>query len=418
MMKKLLCTSAIIAISLVFPLPASEQNFDGYLSQAALKNAGVQAAYENWQSALSRIAYANSLPDPKITYGHFIESVETRVGPQKFKLGLAQTIPWIGKLSSRKDVASQQASQAEMELAVVYAELTLDLTEAFLELFYLQKSIAIQKDYIDLAQVIEQTAQSQTKVGGSGADVIQAQMELNRLHYELATLQESEIAAVARINAILNVPVDSTLSLPLDIEKLLTEPSDGMMTKRTEEDLKSLNPQMKVIQVQSDVQKSRKKLVHQNRYPDVTLGVDWVKTDRAIMATPDSGKDPVMAFVSINFPLWRDTYRSQEKEVDAQVRRVSQTYRQQLYNLQAKQEKILYRFSDAKRRVELFRDLLVPQAEQSLSILTDAYKTGRADFERLRNAQTTQLKLQLNLERARCDLGITIAKYRALIGES
>jgi cobalt-zinc-cadmium efflux system outer membrane protein len=417
-MKKRLLLIAAACCSFAFTVGAAEQKFNEYLSEAAKENAGIQAAYENWQSALSKVAYSNSLPDPKITYGHFIESVETRVGPQKFKLGLAQMIPWIGKLSSRKDVASQQASLAEMELALAYTELRLELTEAFLDLFYLQSSLRIQKDYIDLAKVIEQTAQSQTKVGGSGADVIQAQMELNRLQYELKTLEENELTAVARVNAILNKPVESRLDLPSDIDLLLVEPPAGVIAKRTNEELKVLNPKMKIIETQRSVQESRKKLVHQNRYPDVTVGVDWIKTDKAIMATPDSGKDPVIAFVSINVPIWQGTYRSQEKEVDAQVNRFSGLYRQHLYDLQARQEKILYSYSDARRRVELFRDLLVPEAEQSLSILTDAYKTGRADFERLQNAQITLLKLQLSLERARSDLGISVARYRALVGES
>ena len=84
----------------------------------------------------------------------------------------------------------------------------------------------------------------------------------------------------------------------------------------------------------------------------------------------------------------------------------------------AEQEALLARFSDAKRRIELYSELLLPEAEQALSILNDAYKTGRTDFDRLQQAQTALLTLQLKLERANADLGLVVARYKALVGES
>lgn len=408
----------VACFSSAYTLQPTETRFSDYLSQATKANAGIKAAYENWQSALYKVAYSNSLPDPKVTYGHFVESVETRVGPQNFKLGLAQMIPWVGKLSSRKDVASKQALLAEAELSLAYTDLRLNLAEAFIKLFYLQRSLLIQKDYIDLAQVIEQTAQSQSKVGGSGADVIQAQMEISRLRYELKSLEEEERSSIAQINAILNRPLEALVDLPSDMDFLLEESLDTPTQRKTEGELKSLNPNIRIIELRRAAQESNRKLVHRNRYPDMTLGLEWIQTNKAIMPTTDSGKDPIVAFISVNFPIWRGTYESQEGEANAQAIRLSHIYQQHLYDLQAQQEKILYAYSDAKRRVELFEGSLVPQAEQSLSILSDAYRTGNADFERLQNAQVTLLKLQLSLERARADLGISVARYRALIGES
>ncbi len=408
---------AFLAVFLTAQGVCAEGRLYDYLYQAAEQNAGIKSAFENWQASLARVAYSNRLPDPKITYGHFIESVETRVGPQKFRLGLGQMIPWLGKLSSRKDVASQQALLAEEMLAQAYVSLRLDLTEAFLHYLYIEKAIGTQKDYIDLSRTLEQTAQVQVKVGGSGADVIQAQMEVNRLEYELVTLAEKRITAMARINAILNVPAGNEVPLPSDIEEYVAPPKKKLALL-DEHDLKSANPEMKIIDAQKRVLEARRKLVHKERFPDFTVGVDWIKTDRAVMATPDSGKDPVMAFVSINLPIWRSTYRSQEREVENLVESVAHTYRQQGYRLQFEQERILFNFSDAKRRIELYGDLLLPEAEQALSILTDAYKTGRSDFERLQNAEIALLNLQLKLERARSDLGIAVAQYQAMVGES
>ena len=72
-------------------------------------NAGLQAAYHDWQARLLRIPQVTALPDPKLSFGHFIRSVETRVGPQQNRFGIAQAFPWFGKLKLRGDQVAQQA---------------------------------------------------------------------------------------------------------------------------------------------------------------------------------------------------------------------------------------------------------------------------------------------------------------------
>ena len=64
-----------------------------YLAYAALNNAGLKAAFEQWKAAVEQVPQAESLPDPKFTYGYFINEVETRVGPQRQKFGIMQVFP-------------------------------------------------------------------------------------------------------------------------------------------------------------------------------------------------------------------------------------------------------------------------------------------------------------------------------------
>ena len=47
-----------------------------YLSYAALNNAGLKAAFEQWKSSLEQIPQVKALPDPQFTYGYYIEKVE------------------------------------------------------------------------------------------------------------------------------------------------------------------------------------------------------------------------------------------------------------------------------------------------------------------------------------------------------
>lgn len=60
------------------------------------------------QSGTRRVPQVRALPDPRLSFGFFINEVETRVGPQRAKIGLQQTFPWIGKLQDRHDAASRE----------------------------------------------------------------------------------------------------------------------------------------------------------------------------------------------------------------------------------------------------------------------------------------------------------------------
>ena len=72
-----------------------------YLAYAAMNNAGLEAAFNRWRTAIERVPQVESLPDPRFTYRFYIKEVETRLGPMEQGAGLSQTFPWFGKLDLR-----------------------------------------------------------------------------------------------------------------------------------------------------------------------------------------------------------------------------------------------------------------------------------------------------------------------------
>ncbi len=52
--------------------------------------------------------------------------------------------------------------------------------------------------------------------------------------------------------------------------------------------------------------KSRVELAKKKFWPDVGVGLDWIQTDE--VRAGDSGKDPVVLMISMNLPIWRESY--------------------------------------------------------------------------------------------------------------
>ncbi len=89
------------------PVPVLDENstLEDYLEYASHNNPGLEAAFNMWKATLEKVTQVQTLPDPRFTYGYFLESVETRVGPQEHVLAIAQTFPWFGKLRLRGEKA-------------------------------------------------------------------------------------------------------------------------------------------------------------------------------------------------------------------------------------------------------------------------------------------------------------------------
>ncbi|MHC4165505.1 MAG: TolC family protein, partial [Planctomycetota bacterium] len=187
------------------PETDSLQTLSDYLRYAALNSAGLKASFEQWKAAIEEVPQARSLPDPRFTYGHFIEEVETRVGPQRNKFGISQMFPWFGKIEARTRAAGASAEAARRRYEARKLKLFFEVKDAFHEYVYLAKAIEIARENLELVQGFEQVAL--TKYIGAAAghpDVVRAQVELAKLEDQLRTLEGLREPIVSQLNAALN----------------------------------------------------------------------------------------------------------------------------------------------------------------------------------------------------------------------
>jgi outer membrane protein TolC len=85
--------------------------------------------------------------------------------------------------------------------------------------------------------------------------------------------------------------------------------------------------------------------------------------------------------------------------------------------LEAELELALYHFRDAKRKVDLYRDTLVPKGRQSLDVARQGFEAGKVTFISLIDAQRLLLEFQLAERRARTNRGQRLAEIEMLSGK-
>ncbi len=396
------------------PELTDDSGLPDYLAYAALNNPGLEAAFNEWKAAVERVPQVKALPDPRFTYRYYIREVETRVGPQRQSFGLSQTFPWFEKLALRGDVAAEEARAARQRYEDRKLRLFYRVKDAWYEYYYLRRAIDVVEENRDLLKYLEGVARVRYKVAAAGhPDVIRAQVELGKLDDRVRTLQDLRGPIVARLNAALNRPVKTPLPWPTSAPLEVVEATDDQMLTW----LREASPELKALDYEVASHSRAIDLARKDYFPDVTLAVDYIDTREAILAgTPDSGKDPVVVGVSVNLPVWLHKYAAGVREAEARYWAALKAKADRENTLSSDLKMVLYRFRDAERKVDLYRDTLVPKARQSLKATEAAFRAAEATFTDLVDAERVLLEFELSHERALASHAQRLAELEALIG--
>lgn len=382
------------------------------LQYGAENNPRLQAAFSQWKSYEENIYVQKALPDPTLTYGYYFESVETRVGPQDQMFGLSQKFPAFGKLSLQKSIATKLSAAFGERYKQEKLNLNAIIAEAYAELHYLKRSIDITKDRISLIQDLEKVARTRYKAGSPLAPALQAQVELGRLEDRLSSLNDLGKPLVARLNAALNRPSNASLAWPVGLPYSAIHVDEQTLF----EELKRTSPELTALAYNVEEGAKRVELAKRDRFPDLTIGIQYIQTGDANVPVTDSGKDPILGTIGINLPLWFGKNNARIAAADYQKTAARLTMENRKQTLEADIHQTLFNLRDADRKVNLYKESLIPKANQSLEVNRKAYEAGQMEFINLMDAERVLLEFELAHERALADHLIARAKLSQLTG--
>lgn len=396
------------------PQLTKDSRLRDYLAYAALHSPELEAAFADWKAALERVPQAASLPDPQFSYKYFVVEQMMRDGNMRHAFELSQTFPWLEKLTLRKGIAAEEAKAAYHRFETAQFKLFYRIQKAYGEYYYLRRAIQITEQNIELLNQIEAVARRRYVVGAdSHPDVIRAQVEQGKLADRLRTLQKLRAPVMARLNAALNRTAGEELPWPEDIPVPASDLSDEQLLTWAVE----TNPEVQAMTREIDARRQAIDLARKDYYPDVMVGVEYdVMVDAAGMS--DDGKNPIGVMVGLSIPIWWQKYAAGVREAQWRHSRAVLEKTALLNNLSADVETAVFEFQDAGRKINLYRDTLVPKAEQALQATQIAYSAGKADFQDYLDAQRVLLEFQLSHERSRTNRAQRMAELEMLVGKA
>ncbi len=376
----------------------------------------LRAAFERWQASVLQISRARRLPEPTISFSYFIRSVETRVGPQRAKLGLEQSFPWPSKLGAGAGAAASLARAKQLEFEAKALEIQARVTEAYWSLWLIRELRGIHREHLVIIRGLSETALGRLATGGATlADQQQIDLAAARLEDALLALDEREFAAAAELRAVTGLD-PGTATPTTDAPPSLSLPDPGV------DELRSMvheHPDVEAIGEAARAADELARAARADRFPSFSLRAEWVVTDPASTpGVPGSGQDAVAVGAGLRVPLWQRNYGEAE-------RAAASTARARLADRDAAVDRALARLElqlslvrDSARRHTLYANTLLPQAEAAYDSVLGSYATGRGSVAQALLSQRDLLELRIELVRSLAQHATAWAHLEFTVGAS
>jgi len=390
-------------------LPRNRLVLPELIQEVLARNPELVAARRQWEAATNRITQALSLDDP-------ILSVQLWNFPQNFNVmqtqnnifGLAQNLPFPGKLALKGNVASRSAEMTEQSVRAKERELVARLKQAYYDLFLAQKAVQIHHEQVELVRQFVEIANAKFRAGkGSQADVLKAQVELSLLFQHLPVLEQRRETAEAMLNTLLDRDTASPLGLAQEpSQRPLENPTDDLHRL-------ALNDRPEIKAAELDVQRNEQShaLAQRQYYPDFNVAFQRFQNYQA--------NDGFGAYVamSIPFAFWtKPKYDAGVQEAAAAVA-VAQAQQHTLENMTRYQiNDLLAKLRATDQVATLYRTTILPQAEQSLESARVGYRAGKAGFLDLIDTQRAWRGFQLEYFQALVDRQHRLAELEQVVG--
>ena len=389
------------------------------LVELALKNnPQIQSARHKWRATAEKYPQAISLPDPMLTYTFFLKEPETRVGPQRHKVTIMQSIPFPKKLYLKGELIKDDTRIALLSYERTIRDVVAKVQKHFYELIYIEKALEItEKNEALVAQLVKVAAVENDAGNAPLPDLMKAQSQLAQLEYDRIRLRELREVEVGQLNAVLNLAPQNSIEL----QSLIFDESQHLPQYETFYQYALKNNQ-EVLAATIAIAKADHQLdlAFSEYFPDFSVGASWTQVDRTLSGFnfdfDDDGQDIYGITFGVNLPIWIPKRNARVRESRHNIHHAKQTKKDIENQLAAELKKIYYKVSNYERLTKLYRDRLLPEAQSAIEISENWYRDGDKSLLSFLESQSVWLNFSLSLARAQSDYAQGIVTLSQLCG--
>ena len=394
-------------------------SLEAYVAHALRDNPQLLAFQQRWEAATLDRKQAWKLPEPTFQYDYYLSSVETRVGPQRHRLGLSQDFPWPGKLKAAAAAAADKARASGKAYEAQQLAIRLGVAERYWRVWLLREEHRLGTEHDFVLESLAGAVRGRVQTGDASlADLNQVELGISRHHDHKGKHHEANRAAIAQLLFFIGQDTD----LPHHPEIRLTDtPSAGLPTATEAELLQAARNHPRVTRytalAKANEHLARKK--DADRMPGLQLGVHLIETGPSLNPqVKDSGKDAWILSAGLRIPIWWNAYDAAKNAELARSAANQAEHQNAVWQSAAELITTLGQVRDAHRRIKLCQNTLIPQAETTFYAVLGSYQTGRSTVATALLAQRELLELRLTLVRAYADHARSWARLEYVAGQT
>lgn len=401
------------ADSPVFTHLEGPHRVEEYIQFALGQNPDIHAARKRMEALAYQVPVAASLQDPTLGMTFFPEQVQTAAGQQEFALSANQKLPWRGKLATRAEVAEAQVNVARAELAAVELESIEAVKRAYFELYYIQKAIEVTESEQGLLVEIRAVADTRYQTGGtSQQDVLRADLEILNTENSLIRLRQQLVSGQAKLARVLHIsPQTKVGALPQLPNEQAPQDVEWLQHRAL-----SARPELHAQLATLRRDRQSVELARLEYLPDVTLGATWIDVANAGISPVTNGQDSFLVNFGMNLPVYRKRLDSSVRSAEATAISTARKYDSLRDGTLEQVTDLFAKAQSQNDLLQLFQQDILPKAQQTLDVSSQAYNVGEVDFLTLIDNWRQLLMYQVSYHRLEATLRQTLAQLERAVG--
>jgi len=328
-------------------------------------------------------------------------------------VGISQALPFPGKLAQTEAASSYLAQAASYDLSELKSQLISQVQVRWWNLFFTDRALEIvDRNQVLLRQFI-QVAETKYKVGkGLQQDVLLAQLELSKLLDSQIQWDAIRVQEQVRLNTLLNQPPSQTLILPHNVDETLSSlPNQSVLFEKS----LTTRPLLAKHHQYINAAEAQVNVAKKEFYPDFKLSASYgfrasnpvTGLDRADLASITLG-------MTIPFGGTQDAKLGQRQAERAQA---TFSLQDQRAKVQAEVGIEVANYQRAKQQASLFKQGIIPQAQQTVASMLAAYQVNKVDFLNLVRTQITLYNYETQYWKVLAQAKQSLARLDAAVGK-
>ncbi len=397
---------------------ASAPALEGLIDSALAKNPGLKVLAHRLAAFEARVPQAGALEDPLLGLDLRnvpISRLDFNSTPMSGKqLMVSQRIPLPGVLRARERAAEFAALAAREVLSDRTGTIVNLVKQGYYTLAFLDRAIEVTEKNRTLLQDLVRIAQKKYVVGrGLQQDVLKAQVSLSALQNRLIRLNTQRLLAEARLNRVLNRPMDTSVNAP---DEVIPTPF-GLSLADAQQLAFAHRPLLKEIEQTISRWAATEQAAQRSGWPSLTFRLGYLQ--RALAGSdPVDGSDFLSFGLSMNLPVFNGRKRdNQVAEAQANIRMARARREDISRNIQFRVQEICLEIDQHFKEAELFRTAILPQAQQTLESVLAGYQVDKVDFPALLDSQVSLFRFEIEYYHHVVQREKKLAELEAVVGK-
>jgi outer membrane protein, heavy metal efflux system len=416
----------VICAFLILPLgivhadePEAVEQLSSLITTALTNNPELKSSQARWQMFAGKAKQASSLEDPmfmfKLQNMLVREPFVFNKDPQSARvIGISQQLPFWGKRAIKQEVADLEAESYKWATEERKLELTRMVKETYYQIWAVDKSIGIVNKNLRILADFVTIAESKYSVGqGVQQDIYKAGLEKSKMLDMQITLKQQRKSLEANINYLLYRPGNTPVGTVADFAL----PQLLLSAEQLNQTALETRPQIKSLASLTGKGQASHRLAQKEFYPDFNLSFEYMfKNAIATEMITDPGYNMFTLGVTFNLPFQQEKRHAMIAESTSETTMATEELHGLKNSISYTINETLAQLERRRKLVELYKEGIIPQAEQSLESAVISYRVNKVDFLTLLDGRMSLFTYERERYESEAEYMMGVAKLEAAVG--